>query len=131
MFHLQTFLYVKSSVYLLLFELNIIYFNENFRKLCYIMIGKRIVNITSPLYVSAKSISKRHFASKMFKEKYAKIRPFKTPTMIAMDNFDFYYGPVYGNSWPSIRLGLLTPNKYFAVLNKFSRLINFSIFQNN
>ncbi|VBB32388.1 unnamed protein product [Acanthocheilonema viteae] len=85
------------------------------------MIGKRIIDITSPLCVSAKFTLKRHFASKMFKEKYAKIRPLKTPTMIAMDNFDFYYGPVYGNYWPSIRLGLLTPNKYFAVLNKFSR----------
>ncbi|KAK6104933.1 NOL1/NOP2/sun family protein [Brugia pahangi] len=85
------------------------------------MISKRIIDVTSSLGVSTKFTSKRHFASKLFKEKYAKTRPFKTPTMIAMDNFDFYYGPVYGNQWPSIRLGLLTPNKYFAVLNKFSR----------
>ncbi|VDK78576.1 unnamed protein product [Onchocerca ochengi] len=85
------------------------------------MIGKRIVEITSPLCVSVKLTSRRRFASKMFKEKYAKVRQFKTPTMIALDNFDFYYGPVYGNHWPSIRLGLLTPNKYFAVLNKFAR----------
>ncbi|EFO22986.2 hypothetical protein LOAG_05500 [Loa loa] len=87
----------------------------------YIMIGKRIIDVTLPLCVSAKFTAKRRFASKMFKEKYAKVRPFKTPTTIAMDNFDFYYGPVYGNDWPSIRLGLLTPNKYFAVLNKFAR----------
>ncbi|CAG9534755.1 unnamed protein product [Cercopithifilaria johnstoni] len=85
------------------------------------MIGKRIIDITSPLCISAKFTSERHFASKMFKEKCAKIRPLKTPTMIAMANFDFYYGPVYGSQWPSIRLGLLTPNKYFAVLNKFAR----------
>uniref|UniRef100_A0A0R3RXQ9 NOL1/NOP2/Sun domain family member 4 n=1 Tax=Elaeophora elaphi TaxID=1147741 RepID=A0A0R3RXQ9_9BILA len=85
------------------------------------MISKRIIDITSPLCISVKSAPKRNFASKVFKEKYAKVRPLKTPTMIAMDNFDFYYGPVYGNQWPSIRLGLLTPNKYFAVLNKFAR----------
>ncbi|VDM10240.1 unnamed protein product [Wuchereria bancrofti] len=86
-----------------------------------IMISKRIIDVTSSLGVPTKFTPKRHFASKLFKEKYAKTRPFKTPTMIALDNFDFYYGPVYGNQWPSIRLGLLTPNKYFAVLNKFSR----------
>ncbi|KAM3718855.1 5-methylcytosine rRNA methyltransferase nsun-4 [Dirofilaria immitis] len=88
---------------------------------CYIMIGKRIVDVTSPLCISAKMTSKRRFASRMFKEKCAKVRPLKTPTMVALDNFDFYYGPVYDKQWPSIRLGLLTPNKYFAVLNKFAR----------
>lgn len=87
-----------------------------------ITMGKQIVDIASPLSIRAKS--KRCFSSKMFKEKYAKVQPLKTPTMIAMDNFDFYYGPVYGNDWPSIRLGLLTPNKYFAVLNKFSRQVS-------
>lgn len=94
------------------------------------MIGKRLTDVTSPLCVLAKFSAKRCFASKMFKEKYAKVRPLKTPTMIAMDNFDFYYGPLYGNQWPSIRLGMLTPNKYFAVLNKFSRSVtcNFSEF---
>lgn len=90
-----------------------------------IVVGKQIIDMASLLRVSVKFTSERHFASKMFKEKYAKILPLKTPTMIAIDNFDFYYGPLYGNDWPSIRLGLLTPNKYFAVLNKFARLINF------
>uniref|UniRef100_A0AC34RRK6 Uncharacterized protein n=1 Tax=Panagrolaimus sp. JU765 TaxID=591449 RepID=A0AC34RRK6_9BILA len=41
--------------------------------------------------------------------------------MLALDNFDFYYGPLYGEQWPSIRLGLLTPNKFVAVLNRFSQ----------
>ncbi|VDK86180.1 unnamed protein product [Litomosoides sigmodontis] len=86
-----------------------------------VVVGKQIIDAVSLPRVSMKFTSERHFASKMFKEKYAKIVPLKTPTMIAMDNFDFYYGPLYGNRWPSIRLGLLTPNKYFAILNKFSR----------
>uniref|UniRef100_A0A915PJ42 NOL1/NOP2/Sun domain family member 4 n=1 Tax=Setaria digitata TaxID=48799 RepID=A0A915PJ42_9BILA len=85
------------------------------------IIGRCVVDVTLSLYTQVNFTSKRYFASKMFKEKYAKVRPLKTPTMIALDNFDFYYGPVYGSQWPSIRLGLLTPNKYFAVINRFAR----------
>jgi hypothetical protein len=42
--------------------------------------------------------------------------------MLALDHFDFYYKPLYGGGelWPSVRLGLLTPNKFIAVLNRFS-----------
>nr|CAD2178654.1 unnamed protein product [Meloidogyne enterolobii] len=40
--------------------------------------------------------------------------------MLALDNFDFYYGPLFSNKWPSIRLGLLMPNKFAAVVNRFS-----------
>lgn len=40
--------------------------------------------------------------------------------MLALDNFDFYYGPLFTNKWPSIRLGLLMPNKFAAVVNRFS-----------
>lgn len=41
--------------------------------------------------------------------------------MMALDHFDFYYAPLFGRSWPSIRLGLLTPNKFIAVLNRYSQ----------
>ncbi|KAI6206571.1 WD-REPEATS-REGION domain-containing protein [Aphelenchoides besseyi] len=44
----------------------------------------------------------------------------KTPSMMAIDHFDFYYGPIFGKQWPSIRLGLLTPHKFVAVLNRLS-----------
>lgn len=60
---------------------------------------------------------------KKFKENVARAFPLKNPSGIALENFDFYYGPVFGKKWPSIRLGLLTPNKYFAVLNRFSSLV--------
>lgn len=40
--------------------------------------------------------------------------------MLALDNFDFYYGPIFGSQWPSIRLGLLSQKKFVAVLNRFS-----------
>ncbi|VDM43388.1 unnamed protein product [Toxocara canis] len=56
-----------------------------------------------------------------FKPKVARTRPMKTPSALAIEHFDFYYGPMYGKRWPSIRLGLLTPNKYVAVVNTFSK----------
>ncbi|PAV64278.1 hypothetical protein WR25_25360 [Diploscapter pachys] len=40
--------------------------------------------------------------------------------MVALDQFDFNYGPLYGAKWPSIRLGLTTPNKYICVGNTLS-----------
>ncbi|VDM60479.1 unnamed protein product [Angiostrongylus costaricensis] len=30
---------------------------------------------------------------------------------------------MFGKRWPSIRLGMLTPNKYVAVINTFSKLV--------
>ncbi|VDP49949.1 unnamed protein product [Heligmosomoides polygyrus] len=56
-----------------------------------------------------------------FQRTIAKTRPLKTPSVVALDHCDFYYGPMFGNRWPSIRLGLLTPNKYIAVVNTFSK----------
>lgn len=56
-----------------------------------------------------------------FKPKIAKTKPLKTPSAQALDHFDFYYGPLFGKKWPSIRLGLLAPNRYLAVMNTMSR----------
>ncbi|KAI6225024.1 SAM-MT-RSMB-NOP domain-containing protein [Aphelenchoides besseyi] len=56
----------------------------------------------------------------IFKAKIAPNRAQKTPSMMAIDHFDFYYGPIFGKQWPSIRLGLLTPHKFVAVLNRLS-----------
>ncbi|EYB98233.1 hypothetical protein Y032_0133g1786 [Ancylostoma ceylanicum] len=61
------------------------------------------------------------FKTVKFKPKVAKTRPLKTPSAVALDHCDFYYGPMFGKRWPSIRLGLLTPNKYIAVMNTFSK----------
>jgi hypothetical protein len=54
------------------------------------------------------------------KPKIARVRPMKTPTMIALEHFDFYYGPMFGAQWPSIRLGLISTHKSIAVLNLLS-----------
>ncbi|CAI5437747.1 unnamed protein product [Caenorhabditis angaria] len=56
-----------------------------------------------------------------FKPKIARTKPLKTPSALALDHFDFYYGPLFGKKWPSIRLGLLSPNKYLAVINTMCR----------
>jgi hypothetical protein len=66
-------------------------------------------------------VAVRSKASRHFKPKIAPVRAQKTPSMLALDHFDFYYAPLYGDKhWPSIRLGLLTPNKFIAVLNLLS-----------
>lgn len=36
-----------------------------------------------------------------------------------MQHFDSYYSKVYGKKWSSIRIGLLSPHKYAAVLNSY------------
>ncbi|CAK5075101.1 unnamed protein product [Meloidogyne enterolobii] len=61
---------------------------------------------------------KANYGAPRFKPKILKTKPLRTPSMLALDNFDFYYGPLFSNKWPSIRLGLLMPNKFAAVVNK-------------
>ena len=68
-----------------------------------------------PLHLSSVASKKA-----IFKPKIARTRPIKTPSTLALENFDFYYSPLYGDQWPSVRLGLLTPNKFVAVHNRFS-----------
>lgn len=37
----------------------------------------------------------------------------------ALDHFDEFYNQVFGNNWPAIRQGLLSKQKYIAVVNNF------------
>ncbi|XP_022180254.1 5-methylcytosine rRNA methyltransferase NSUN4 [Myzus persicae] len=37
----------------------------------------------------------------------------------ALEHFDDFYGSVYGKRWRSIRLALLSPHKYIAIVNNF------------
>lgn len=39
---------------------------------------------------------------------------------MALNHFDSFYSKVYDKQWQSIRLGLLSPNKYAAVLNNYN-----------
>ncbi|GJQ80123.1 hypothetical protein Trydic_g19404 [Trypoxylus dichotomus] len=44
----------------------------------------------------------------------------KTPCDRALEHFDEFYTQVFGKDWPSIRHGLLSKQKYIAVVNNFS-----------
>lgn len=50
---------------------------------------------------------------------WAKARKKRYPKDVALRHFDEFYGNVYGKSWPSIRIALLSPRKYAAVVNSF------------
>jgi len=43
----------------------------------------------------------------------------KHPVDRALEHFDDFYKTVFGRRWPSIRLALLSPHKYCAVINNF------------
>lgn len=43
----------------------------------------------------------------------------KHPMDRALEHFDDFYKTVFGRRWPSIRLALLSPHKYCAVINNF------------
>ncbi|KAG8265065.1 5-methylcytosine rRNA methyltransferase nsun4 [Homalodisca vitripennis] len=43
----------------------------------------------------------------------------KTSADVALDYFDNIYSPIFGKQWPSIRLALLSPHKYCAVVNNY------------
>jgi hypothetical protein len=63
---------------------------------------------------------KANYGAPRFKKSILRTKPNRSPSMLALDNFDFYYGPLFTNKWPSIRLGLLMPNKFAAIVNRFS-----------
>ncbi|KAI2805928.1 5-methylcytosine rRNA methyltransferase nsun4, partial [Blomia tropicalis] len=51
---------------------------------------------------------------------YKKYGDANDATELALQHYDNFYLKVYGNKWPSIRLGLLSPNKYAAMVNYFA-----------
>lgn len=53
---------------------------------------------------------------------YFFFQPKNLPSVLALNHFDQFYGPLFQN-WPSIRLGLLCPHFYCAVANVFSKKI--------
>ncbi|KAK7865862.1 hypothetical protein R5R35_003978 [Gryllus longicercus] len=61
-------------------------------------------------------LQRRH---KSKKEHWAVERRKKTPSMKALEHFDDFYRKVFGSQWPSVRLALLSPHKYCAVVNNF------------
>ncbi|GAB1605022.1 5-methylcytosine rRNA methyltransferase NSUN4-like [Argonauta hians] len=54
------------------------------------------------------------------KKKWATHLKEKSHTDRALEYFDVFYKPLYGKLWPSIRISLLTNQKYSALVNNFS-----------
>ncbi|GAB6026732.1 hypothetical protein CHUAL_013239 [Chamberlinius hualienensis] len=50
---------------------------------------------------------------------FMNLRYKKSANDLALENFDQFYKPVYQNLWPSIRLGLLSQQKYCCFINNF------------
>lgn len=74
-------------------------------------------NISSRVLCRSWNYTSRRWKSK--KEHWAKKRNKITSSMKALQHFDDFYKKVYGKHWPSIRVSLLSPNKYCAVVNSF------------
>nr|XP_048718612.1 5-methylcytosine rRNA methyltransferase NSUN4 [Caretta caretta]XP_048718613.1 5-methylcytosine rRNA methyltransferase NSUN4 [Caretta caretta] len=55
-----------------------------------------------------------------YKEKWAGTAPKISATRLALQNFDMNYSVQFGSVWPSIRVSLLSEQKYGALVNNFS-----------
>ncbi|XP_067674691.1 5-methylcytosine rRNA methyltransferase NSUN4-like [Haliotis asinina] len=55
-----------------------------------------------------------------FKKKWATKLKEKPHSSLALEHFDTFYKPVYGEAWPSIRVALMSQQKYSALVNNYS-----------
>ncbi|KAI1286778.1 5-methylcytosine rRNA methyltransferase NSUN4 [Halotydeus destructor] len=51
---------------------------------------------------------------------WAQLKKQAFPTDLALQHYDNFYAKVYGEHWKSARIGLLSPNKYCAIVNIFA-----------
>ncbi|KAF6110395.1 NOP2/Sun RNA methyltransferase 4 [Phyllostomus discolor] len=61
-------------------------------------------------------IPRRH----RYKKKWAATEPKFPATRLALQNFDMTYSVQFGDLWPSIRVSLLSEQKYGALVNNFA-----------
>ncbi|KAJ8270142.1 hypothetical protein GJAV_G00110830 [Gymnothorax javanicus] len=54
------------------------------------------------------------------KRKWATSEPKYPSTRLALENFDVNYGTQFGDLWPSVRISMLSEQKYGALVNNFS-----------
>lgn len=71
----------------------------------------RSIFLRTAVYVQRRWKSKKEHWSVLAKKKH--------PVDRALEHFDDFYKTVFGRRWPSIRLALLSPHKYCAVINNF------------
>jgi hypothetical protein len=63
-------------------------------------------------------------------QNHSNLKP-KTNSELALQHFDIFYSKFYGQLWPSIRISLLSQQKYCALLNNYdSKLPIFPIYFN-
>lgn len=55
-----------------------------------------------------------------YKKKWATTEPQFTASRLALQNFDMTYSVQFGDLWPSIRVSLLSEQKYGALVNNFA-----------
>ncbi|PSN46828.1 5-methylcytosine rRNA methyltransferase NSUN4 [Blattella germanica] len=72
----------------------------------------KLVEISVPITIPRRWKKKKEHWSVLAKKQY--------PVDKALEHFDDFYKTVYGTRWPSIRLALLSPHKYCAVVNNFA-----------
>ncbi|XP_032074747.1 5-methylcytosine rRNA methyltransferase NSUN4 [Thamnophis elegans] len=81
--------------------------------------GKRLLlqylRKASPSFFALGPCRHRHY-----KKKWAATDPRPTSTRVALQVFDMNYGDQFGSLWPSIRISLLSMQKYGALVNNFS-----------
>ncbi|XP_030063178.1 5-cytosine rRNA methyltransferase NSUN4 [Microcaecilia unicolor] len=63
----------------------------------------------------------RTFRRFRYKKKWAATLPRIPCTRLALQNFDMNYGLQFGDRWPSIRISLLSEQKYCALINNFAQ----------
>ncbi|XP_075800852.1 5-cytosine rRNA methyltransferase NSUN4 [Microtus pennsylvanicus] len=68
------------------------------------------------------SVPRRH----RYKKKWATTEPEFPATRLALQNFDMTYSVQFGDLWPSIRVSLLSEQKYGALVNNFAACDNVS-----
>ncbi|XP_070601914.1 5-methylcytosine rRNA methyltransferase NSUN4 [Erythrolamprus reginae] len=69
----------------------------------------------SPSFFALGPCRHRHY-----KKKWAATAPRATNTRVALQVFDMNYGDQFGSLWPSMRISLLSKQKYGALVNNFS-----------
>ncbi|CAH1799811.1 unnamed protein product [Owenia fusiformis] len=61
------------------------------------------------------------------KTKWATHKKQKLPSLLALEHFDRFYAPMYDKLWPSIRLALLSQQKYGALINNYSNNVDSAV----
>ncbi|XP_045476059.1 5-methylcytosine rRNA methyltransferase NSUN4 [Harmonia axyridis] len=72
------------------------------------------------LFNEIHKISIKHVRRKHKKEHWSVVRKKVQPVDKALSYFNEFYEPIFGQKWPEIRAGLLSNQKYIAVVNNYA-----------